>query len=89
MVILGLILSDSRLVDDEGNDVEPGEPGESWIKGPVVTKGYHNNPEANKIAFSADGWFKSGDILRVENDQFFVVDRKKVRKSCPGSIKEL
>ena len=67
-----------RLVDDEEQDVAEGEPGEAWLKGPIVTKGYHNNPEANKASFSCDGWFKTGDILRMEGDELFVVDRKKV-----------
>lgn len=76
---LGFLLPNvtMRLVGEDGNDVKPGEAGESWIKGPVVTKGYHNNPEATRCSFTADGWFKTGDVLRVENDQLFIVDRKK------------
>ncbi|KHN97439.1 AMP-dependent synthetase/ligase [Metarhizium album ARSEF 1941] len=66
-----------RLVDEDENDVKPGEAGEAWLKGPVITKGYHNNAEANKSSFSADGWFKTGDILRVEEHQLYIVDRKK------------
>ncbi|KAL6865506.1 hypothetical protein ACO1O0_001600 [Amphichorda felina] len=66
-----------RLVDDNGNDVKPGEPGEALIKGPLVTMGYHNNDEANKGAYTADGWLRTGDILRVEDNEFYVVDRKK------------
>lgn len=67
-----------RLVDEDGKDVEPGEPGEAYLKGPVVTKGYHNNDKANKDAFTEDGWFKTGDILKVENGLLYIVDRKKV-----------
>lgn len=76
---LGFLLPNvtMRLVGEDGNDVKPGEAGESWIKGPVVTKGYHNNPGATRSSFTADGWFKTGDVLRVENDQLFIVDRKK------------
>ncbi|KAG5985064.1 hypothetical protein E4U55_001805 [Claviceps digitariae] len=76
---LGFLLPNMtmRLVDDHGQDVEPGHAGEAWIKGPVVTKGYHNRPEANKSSFTEDGWFKTGDVLRVENEQLFIVDRKK------------
>lgn len=67
-----------RLVDEDGKDAEPGEPGEAYLKGPVVTKGYHNNDKANKDAFTEDGWFKTGDILKVENGLLYIVDRKKV-----------
>ncbi|POR35320.1 Putative acyl-coenzyme A synthetase [Tolypocladium paradoxum] len=70
-------LTGRRLVDDNGRDVKPGEPGEALLKGPMVTKGYHNNPEANKAAFTADGWFRTGDILRMENGLLYIVDRKK------------
>ncbi|KAK2594473.1 hypothetical protein QQS21_007820 [Conoideocrella luteorostrata] len=76
---LGFLMSNvtMRLIGDDGKDVKPGEAGEAWVKGAVVTKGYHNNPEANKSSFTEDGWFKTGDILRIENDQLFIVDRKK------------
>ncbi|KAI9897963.1 hypothetical protein N3K66_006323 [Trichothecium roseum] len=66
-----------RLVDDEGRDVEPGEPGEAYFKGPIVTQGYHNNAQANRDAFTPDGWLKTGDVLRVHEGQLYVVDRKK------------
>lgn len=68
----------SRLVDDDEKDVKLGEAGEAWLKGPMITKGYHNNAEADKSSFTHDGWFKTGDILRVEKDQLYIVDRKKV-----------
>ncbi|KAJ1334119.1 4-coumarate--CoA ligase [Microdochium nivale] len=65
-----------RMVDDDGNDVEPGQPGEIWCKGPVVTKGYWNNEKANKEAFKND-WFCTGDIGVFRDGFFFIVDRKK------------
>lgn len=68
-----------RLVDDEGRDVPAGMPGEALLKGPVVMMGYHNNSEANKAAFTADGWFRTGDVLRVEDGLIYYVDRKQVR----------
>lgn len=67
-----------RLVDDDEKDVQPGEPGEAFIKGPIVTQGYHNNPEANKSSFTSDGWLRTGDILEMRGTELFVVDRKKV-----------
>jgi len=53
-----------RLIDEEGNDVPKGEAGELVIKGPNVTKGYWNDPEATAQAFTQDGWFRTGDVLR-------------------------
>ncbi|KAM0262165.1 hypothetical protein ACHAQJ_001908 [Trichoderma viride] len=66
-----------RLVDEAENDVEVGQPGEALLKGPIVTKGYHNNLEATKSSFTADGWFRTGDILKMEGDLLYMVDRKK------------
>lgn len=66
-----------RLVDDDEKDVEPGEPGEVWVKGPVVTKGYWKNEKANRESFK-DGWFCTGDIAVFKDGFFSIVDRKKV-----------
>jgi len=66
-----------RIVDDYGHDVAPGEPGELWVKSPMVMKGYWNRPEENKKAFE-DGWFKTGDIVKMDEDGYiYIVDRKK------------
>ena len=51
-----------RLLDPEGNDVPPGQEGEIAAEGPSVHLGYHANPTANAEAFTADGWFRSGDL---------------------------
>lgn len=67
-----------RIVDDDGNDVEPGQEGEFLIKGPVVTNGYFDNPTATKEAFTADDWFKTGDIGLIRNSLLYISDRKKV-----------
>ncbi|KAL6887976.1 hypothetical protein GGI43DRAFT_425882 [Trichoderma evansii] len=44
----------------------------SLLKGPMITKGYHNNPEATKHSFTADGYLRTGDILRVEGDLLYI-----------------
>ncbi|CAG5156585.1 uncharacterized protein ALTATR162_LOCUS4382 [Alternaria atra] len=67
----------ARLVDDDGKDVEPGTPGEVLVKGPVVCKGYYQNEDADKEAFTPDGWFRTGDIAVFRNGLFYIVDRKK------------
>ncbi|QNE14372.1 long-chain fatty acid--CoA ligase [Pseudarthrobacter sp. NBSH8] len=71
--------TDIRIVDPFTlEDVEKaGETGEMWVKGPNVTSGYWNNPEATASAFHA-GWFRTGDIgYRDEDGFFFIVDRLK------------
>lgn len=71
----------NSLVDDDGKDVAVGEVGEALVKGPSVVKGYHNCPKETRQAFTKDGWFKTGDILRMEGDLLHLVDRKKVRRT--------
>jgi long-chain acyl-CoA synthetase len=58
-------------------EVKIAEDGEILVKGPNVTKGYHNKPEENKLAFK-DGYFCTGDIGVLDNDGFLkITDRKK------------
>ncbi|MBU4680796.1 MULTISPECIES: long-chain-fatty-acid--CoA ligase FadD [Cedecea] len=69
--------TDVKLIDDEGNEVPPGEPGELCVKGPQVMLGYWQRPkETDEIL--KDGWLRTGDIA-VMNDEGFmnIVDRKK------------
>jgi long-chain acyl-CoA synthetase len=66
-----------KVVDDEGNDVPPGEIGEIAIRGHNVMKGYWNRPDATAEVLR-DGWLLTGDLARVDDDgYFFIVDRKK------------
>ncbi|MEV0106811.1 fatty-acid--CoA ligase FadD5 [Nocardia sp. NPDC050799] len=67
----------ARIVDDEMNDVAPGEVGEIVYRGPTMMSGYWNKPEATADAF-VGGWFHSGDLVRQDDEGFiYVVDRKK------------
>jgi long-chain acyl-CoA synthetase len=66
-----------RLIDDEWNTVAAGEIGEIAIRGHNVMKGYWDKPEATAEAIK-DGWFRTGDMARVDDDgYYFIVDRKK------------
>ena len=68
---------DVRIVDECGNDVVQGDMGELWVKGPTITKGYWNKPEADATSFS-DGWLHTGDAARQDEDGFYyIVDRTK------------
>ncbi len=69
---------DVRVLDAEGNDVAPGETGELVFRGPVVTPGYWRNPSATAKAFTSDGWFRSGDLVRQDDEGYtYVVGRLK------------
>jgi long-chain acyl-CoA synthetase len=71
--------TDVKFVDPEsGEEVKLGEPGEIWIKSPLVMKGYWNNPEETAKVFTEDGWLKTGDIAYQDEDGYiFIVDRSK------------
>ena len=77
---IGLPLPSTRVSirDDDGREVPTGTPGELCVKGPQVMRGYWNKPDENRQTFTADGWFKTGDIATVDADGWFrIVDRKK------------
>ena len=66
-----------RIVRPDGADAATGELGELWVKGPNVTPGYWNRPDANASSFT-DGWLHTGDATRVDEDGFYyIVDRWK------------
>lgn len=69
-----------RLVDEDFKDVGAGERGEILVKGPVISKGYYNNPEATAGSVHGD-WFCTGDIGIMRDEKLYIVDRKKVRSN--------
>lgn len=67
-----------KVIDEEGNDLPVGEPGELCVKGPQVMKGYWQRPEATAETIDADGWLKTGDVAVIGEDGYMkIVDRKK------------
>jgi long-chain acyl-CoA synthetase len=67
-----------RVVRDDGGELRQGEVGEIVIRGHNVMKGYWRRDDATAEAIDADGWFKTGDMAKVDEDgYFFIVDRKK------------
>ncbi|MBD1388601.1 long-chain-fatty-acid--CoA ligase FadD [Neiella sp. HB171785] len=70
--------TDMRLVNDDGVDVGPGESGELWVKGPQVMQGYWGREDATAEVIVEDGWLRTGDVAKVdEQGYFYIVDRKK------------
>jgi acyl-CoA synthetase (AMP-forming)/AMP-acid ligase II len=57
------------IMDDAGNHLDKGQPGEVVIQGPSIFSGYENNPEANAAAF-VDGWFRTGDQGFLDRDDY-------------------
>ncbi len=69
---------DTRIVDANEVDCAPGQPGELLLRGPMVTPGYWRNPAATAKAFAPGGWFRTGDLVRQDEDAYlYVVDRIK------------
>jgi fatty-acyl-CoA synthase len=73
-----LMFTETRLVDEDGRDIEIGEVGELLLRGPHVCRGYWNNPEATAAALDADGWFHTGDLARRDEKGFhWIAGRRK------------
>lgn len=67
-----------RIVDDAGNDVYVGDPGEIIVRGDNVFAGYLDDPDATARAIDADGWLRTGDVAVVDDDGYvYIVDRSK------------
>lgn len=69
-----------KILDQEGKEVPQGSEAEICIRGENVTKGYLNNPEANKTSFTKEGFFRTGDQGKQDEDGFVIIT---------GRIKEL
>ncbi len=70
-------INELKVIDELGDDLPPGQLGELCVKGPNVVKGYWNRPEATAATFQ-DGWLRTGDIARIDEDGFvYLVDRAK------------
>ena len=77
---IGLPMSNTemKLIDDAGDDVVPGQPGEIAIRGPQVMAGYWQRPDETAKVMTPDGFFRSGDIGTVDERGYFkIIDRKK------------
>jgi len=66
-----------KLVDDEGKEVPPGEVGELTCRGPYTLRGYFGVPEYNARQFTPDGFYRSGDLMRLHPSGNYVVEGRK------------
>jgi len=73
-----LPLTDLKVLDEDDHSLPSGQPGELYIRGPQVMKGYWQQPAETALVMTADGWFRSGDMAIIQEDGFVrIVDRKK------------
>jgi malonyl-CoA/methylmalonyl-CoA synthetase len=76
-----------RIVDDDGGDVDDGEAGELWVRGPGLMTGYWGLPQATADAFT-DGWFRTGDVAsRGEGGAIAIVGRQSTDIIKSGGFK--
>jgi 2,3-dihydroxybenzoate-AMP ligase len=66
-----------KVVDDNDNEVPDGQPGELLTRGPYTIRGYYNAPEKNEEAFTADGFYRMGDIVRKRGRHVYTEGRRK------------
>jgi len=70
-----LIDTDAKIVDvDTGEELPPGEVGELMVRGPQVMKGYWGKPEKTKEVLSEDGWLRTGDLARMDENGYFYIE---------------
>jgi acyl-CoA synthetase (AMP-forming)/AMP-acid ligase II len=71
-----VLFVDTRIVDDDGHDASPGETGELLVRGPNVMGGYWKRPDATAAALRPDGWLRTGDAARADDEGYlWIVDR--------------
>ena len=78
--------TEMRLVGADGRDVPAGEVGEMWFRGPHVSLGYWNRPEATAEAYVEGGWFRSGDLARRDEDGFFYIAGRAKEMFISGGV---
>lgn len=84
-----------RIVGENGANLGPNQDGELWIKGPNVMRGYHRDPQATAAVLTPDGWFKTGDIGRLDAEGYLAITGRKKEmiimageKIAPGEIED-
>lgn len=66
-----------KVVDDAGQELPPGEVGELLCRGPYTVRGYYNAPDHNKKAFTEDGFYHTGDLVRMNKEGFLFTEGRK------------
>lgn len=81
-----MMMTEARLVTDQGIDAAIDEVGELWLRGPHVSGGYWNNAEATAAALDAGGWFHTGDLARRDAEGFFTIAGRRKDMFISGGV---
>jgi fatty-acyl-CoA synthase len=81
-----MLFTEVRLVDEEAMQVASGEVGELWIRGPHVSNGYWNDEAATRAAYGSDGWFRTGDLARQDDEGFFYIAGRRKEMFISGGV---
>lgn len=65
-----------RVVDENYNEVPPGEVGELLVRSPYTIREYYNSPKYNRKTFTEDGFYRTGDVVRLNKDRYVSVERR-------------
>lgn len=81
-----MMFTEAQLIDPSGREAATDEVGELWLRGPHVSQGYWNNPEATAAALDKDGWFHTGDLARRDADGFFYIAGRQKDMIISGGV---
>jgi fatty-acyl-CoA synthase len=81
-----LLFTEARVAAESGAEAPAGEVGELWLRGPHVSTGYWNDPEATATAYDADGWFHTGDLARRDAEGFYTIAGRKKDVIISGGV---
>ena len=81
-----MMFTDVRLVDDEGRPASAGQVGELVIRGPHVSAGYWNHPQATAAAYDAEGYFHTGDLARCDENGIYTIAGRRTDMFISGGV---
>jgi fatty-acyl-CoA synthase len=81
-----MMMTEARLVAGDATDVAAGEVGELCLRGPHVSLGYWNDPEATAAALDPEGWFHTGDLARRDAEGFFTIAGRRKDMFISGGV---
>ena len=81
-----MLFTEVELRDGDGRAVPAGEVGEMYIRGPHVSSGYWNNPAETALSYLENGWFRTGDLARRDDDGFFYIAGRRKEMFISGGV---